>query len=106
MRGSTSVIQHDDQLVKDYGVTLAVQMIGRLTAEAKVPGVHFCTLNLEKSVQRVLEQLQWVGKHPEIHNKLISVRTTCCGHVCERSDGGRRIQQTTLSTLHLLSRSM
>ncbi|TFK42391.1 methylenetetrahydrofolate reductase-domain-containing protein [Crucibulum laeve] len=54
-------ISHDDQLVKDYGVKLAIDMIQRITADGKVPGVHFCTLNLEKSVQRVLEGLQWVG---------------------------------------------
>ena len=24
-----------------------------------VRGFHFCTLNLEKSVQRILEELQW-----------------------------------------------
>ncbi|KXN92244.1 Methylenetetrahydrofolate reductase 2 [Leucoagaricus sp. SymC.cos] len=52
-------ISHDDQLVKDYGVTLAVEMIRKFVSEGAVQGVHFCTLNLEKSVQRVLENLQW-----------------------------------------------
>lgn len=66
-------LQHDDQLVKDYGVTLAVEMIRRLTTEGNIPGVHFCTLNLEKSVQRVLEELQWTGLHAPVHNKLITV---------------------------------
>lgn len=69
------VSQHDDQLVKDYGVCLASDMIRRLTTEGDVPGVHFCTLNLEKSVSRVLELLQWTGAAASVHNKLITVCT-------------------------------
>ncbi|KAF9030677.1 methylenetetrahydrofolate reduct [Hymenopellis radicata] len=69
-------IKHDDQLVKDYGVALAVTMIRRLTTEGEIPGVHFCTLNLEKSVQRVLETLQWTGIVPPPHNKLIDDHTS------------------------------
>lgn len=66
-------IKHDDQLVKDFGVELAVKMVQRLTAEG-INGIHFCTLNLEKSVQRVLENLGWTGTQdsPIQHkNKLI-----------------------------------
>ncbi len=44
--------QHDDQKVKDFGVTLAAKMISRLTTEADIKGVHFCTLNLERSVPK------------------------------------------------------
>ena len=66
-------IQHDDQLVKDLGVQVAVDMIRKLS-QNDVPGFHFCTLNLEKSVQRVLEQLRWVGAHVVEHNMIISVR--------------------------------
>ncbi|KAJ7086012.1 methylenetetrahydrofolate reductase-domain-containing protein [Mycena belliarum] len=64
-------IRTDDQLVKDYGVQLAVSMIRRLTTEGKISGVHLCTLNLEKSVQRVLEGLKWTGSSESVHNKLI-----------------------------------
>ncbi|KAJ7121234.1 methylenetetrahydrofolate reductase-domain-containing protein [Mycena filopes] len=64
-------IRHDDQLVKDYGVKLAVDMIKTLTTEGGIPGVHLCTLNLEKSVQRVLEGLRWTGSTEIVHNKLI-----------------------------------
>lgn len=67
------VSQHDDQLVKDYGVMLATDMIRRLTTEGDVPGVHFCTLNLEKSVSRVLERLRWTGVAASAQNKLIAV---------------------------------
>ncbi|KAJ7481236.1 methylenetetrahydrofolate reductase-domain-containing protein [Mycena galericulata] len=67
-------IRSDDQLVKDYGVHLTVEMIRRLTSEGAIPGVHLCTLNLEKSVQRVLEGLKWTGagSSEEVHNKLIA----------------------------------
>ncbi|KIY49793.1 MTHFR-domain-containing protein [Fistulina hepatica ATCC 64428] len=65
-------IQHDDALVKDYGVKLAIETIRRVTTEGAIPGVHLCTLNLEKSVQRVLEGLQWTGAPPSLKNKLIA----------------------------------
>ncbi|KAI0070689.1 MTHFR-domain-containing protein [Panus rudis PR-1116 ss-1] len=65
-------IKHDDQKVKDYGVKLAINMIKKLTDGGDVPGVHFCTLNLEKSVQRVLEGLGWAGSSvSKVSNKLI-----------------------------------
>ena len=64
--------QHDDQLVKDYGVTLAIKMIKRLTQDGNIPGVHFCTLNLEKSVQRDTEGLGWATSS-RVLNKLIIV---------------------------------
>lgn len=69
------VLQHDDQLVKEYGIKRAVDMIQRLTKNGEVPGVHFCTLNLEKSVHRVLESLGWAGGAPSQQNKLISAET-------------------------------
>ncbi|KAJ3734036.1 methylenetetrahydrofolate reductase-domain-containing protein [Lentinula guzmanii] len=70
-------IKHNDQLVKDYGVELAVKMIRRITTETDIPGVHFCTLNLEKSVQRVLESLRWIGYSPQVvPNKLIEEPTS------------------------------
>ncbi|KAJ6618807.1 methylenetetrahydrofolate reduct [Mycena sp. CBHHK59/15] len=69
-------IRHDDQLVKDFGVRLAVEMIRRLTTEGDIPGVHICTLNLEKSVQRVLEGLGWTGSSEVVQNKLIAETPT------------------------------
>ena len=69
--------QHDDQKVKDYGVSLAVDIIRRITTEAKdIRGVHFCTLNLERSVQLVLEKLRWAGGSPLLQNQVILVRPT------------------------------
>lgn len=65
-------IRNDDQKVKDYGVSLAVEMICRITSEGDIRGVHFCTLNLERSVQLVLENLRWAGGSPKVQNKLIA----------------------------------
>ncbi|KAI0042689.1 methylenetetrahydrofolate reduct [Auriscalpium vulgare] len=64
-------IKHDDQKIKDFGVTLAVSMIKRLE-EGGIRGFHFCTLNLEKSVQRTLELLQWAPRYLKPQNKLIA----------------------------------
>ncbi|KAF9526957.1 methylenetetrahydrofolate reductase-domain-containing protein [Crepidotus variabilis] len=54
-------ISHDDDLVKDYGVKLTVDIIRKLQSTGGLTGFHFCTLNLEKSVQRVLDTLGWTG---------------------------------------------
>jgi len=64
-------IRHDDQKVKDFGVTLAAKMISRLTTETDIKGVHFCTLNLERSVRKILEELHWSGGSPISNNRLI-----------------------------------
>jgi len=55
-------IQHDDAAVKDYGVELSVRMIKELWERGGVRGFHLCTLNLEKSITRVLEGLGWVER--------------------------------------------
>lgn len=49
-------IREDDEAVKEYGVQLCAQMCRTLT-EAGVPGFHFYTLNLEKSVLKVLKEI-------------------------------------------------
>ncbi|KAI0647429.1 methylenetetrahydrofolate reduct [Trametes meyenii] len=64
-------VRHDDQKVKDYGVNLSVNMIRRLQTGG-IEGVHFCTLNLEKSVARVLESLGLAGNIPTLANKPIA----------------------------------
>ena len=66
-------IKHDDQKVKDYGISLAVEIIQRLVNEGGLQGFHFCTLNLEKSVQMILEKLGWSSPSSSTHNKLIAV---------------------------------
>lgn len=53
-------IRFDDAAVKEYGVQLSIAMVARIFLETDICGFHFCTLNLEKSVRRVLEGLGWV----------------------------------------------
>ena len=54
-------------------MSLAVKMVRRLVAEGGLRGFHFCTLNLEKSVERILENLGWTPRHAKVQNKLIAV---------------------------------
>ena len=68
-----SLPQHDDQKFKEYGVSLTVKMVCRLVDEGGPRGFHFCTLNLEKSVERVLENLGWTPRHARVQIKLIAV---------------------------------
>jgi len=49
-------IKSDDAAVKEYGVKLGIEMCKTLL-DAGAPGLHFYTLNLEKSVFQMLEGL-------------------------------------------------
>ncbi|KAF1330216.1 Methylenetetrahydrofolate reductase, partial [Globisporangium splendens] len=49
-------IKDNDEAVKDYGVELGIEMCKQLMA-AGAPGLHFYTLNLERSVRRILDGL-------------------------------------------------
>ncbi|ORX41123.1 putative methylenetetrahydrofolate reductase [Kockovaella imperatae] len=71
-------IKTDDAAVKQYGARLATQMVSRLMASGLVQGVHFCTLNLEKSVRTIVENLGWAAPaapSPEHHNRVIEEAT-------------------------------
>lgn len=59
--------QDDDAAVKVFGIKFAVDMIRELLESGLVPGVHFYTLNLERSVTTILEDL---GLISTIHKKL------------------------------------
>ncbi len=52
--------QDDDALVKQYGIDLCIQMCRKLLANG-VKGLHFYTLNLERSVVKILEGLQLIA---------------------------------------------
>ncbi len=52
-------IKSDDAAVKEYGVSLSIHMIGRIFLETDIRGFHLCSLNLEKSIERILEGLDW-----------------------------------------------
>jgi methylenetetrahydrofolate reductase (NADPH) len=54
-------IKDDDQAVKEYGVSLAVETCKRLRDEGGISNFHFYTLNLEKSVRLILEGLEFVA---------------------------------------------
>ncbi|KAJ2356821.1 methylenetetrahydrofolate reductase 1 [Coemansia erecta] len=56
LRARLEAVKANDQAVKDLGVEHAVAMVRQLQG-AGVRGVHVTTLNLENSVQRVLETL-------------------------------------------------
>lgn len=60
-------IKHDDEAVKSYGVKLGIEMC-RTLLDAGVTGLHFYTLNLEKSVLQILEGLKLVD--PEVRRPL------------------------------------
>eukprot|EP00027_Filamoeba_sp_ATCC50430_P007621 CAMPEP_0168559490 /NCGR_PEP_ID=MMETSP0413-20121227/10553_1 /TAXON_ID=136452 /ORGANISM="Filamoeba nolandi, Strain NC-AS-23-1" /LENGTH=583 /DNA_ID=CAMNT_0008590725 /DNA_START=35 /DNA_END=1786 /DNA_ORIENTATION=+ len=54
-------IKNDDEAVKSYGVKLAIEMCRKII-QAGIPGVHFYTLNLEKSVVEILDGLGLIDK--------------------------------------------
>ena len=56
-------------------MSLAISMIKRLNESPDVRGFHFCTLNLEKSVQLILDALGWSKGTSHAQNKLITVRS-------------------------------
>jgi methylenetetrahydrofolate reductase (NADPH) len=47
-------IKHDDEAVKAYGIALGTEMCSTLVSNG-TPGLHFYTLNLERSVLCILE---------------------------------------------------
>ena len=55
-------VKDDDEAVKTRGVAIAVEMCQRLLREGYCDGVHFYTLNLERSVRRILEEMGTVGR--------------------------------------------
>jgi methylenetetrahydrofolate reductase (NADPH) len=54
-------IKGDDAQVRTYGVEVAKSIIRRiwLDKQSRVKGFHLCTLNLEKSVSRIIAELDW-----------------------------------------------
>ncbi|KAG8973560.1 hypothetical protein FRC05_008628 [Tulasnella sp. 425] len=66
-------IRNDDQKVKDYGVELATTIVKSITEDPSlgIRGVHFCTLNLEKSVRRILDALGWTHESHRPRNQII-----------------------------------
>lgn len=57
-------VRMDDALVKDIGVGVAVELVDRIRRETDIRAFHFYTLNLEKSVTRVVQHLADAGDAP------------------------------------------
>ncbi|RHZ89148.1 hypothetical protein Glove_18g55 [Diversispora epigaea] len=72
--------KHDDQAVKEYGVSLTVSMISKLL-EHKIRGFHICTLNLEKSVRLILEKLKFVQTEEERAMRRLNRRRSSAGFI-------------------------
>ena len=97
---SLDPIKGDDAAVKDYGVTLAAEMIQELWKKGGVRGFHFCTLNLEKSVHRILDELGWSEDKRRIAattKKAASVNGKINGHVSDPQLGALLNTDTTTS---------
>lgn len=55
-------VKHDDEAVKEIGCQIAVDMCKRILSETdEVDGAHFYTLNLERSVTRILMSVGAIG---------------------------------------------
>lgn len=69
-------IKSDDAAVKEYGVSLGIHMIGRIFLESDIRGFHLCSLNLEKSIERILDGLGWktdLGAQAEADARLTGI---------------------------------
>jgi methylenetetrahydrofolate reductase (NADPH) len=58
---SLAPIAHDATAVRDYGVRLGTAMCEEILASKLCPGIHFYTLNLEKSVRKILSATRLVA---------------------------------------------
>ncbi|KAH8928371.1 MTHFR-domain-containing protein [Atractiella rhizophila] len=65
-------IAGNDAKVKEYGISLAISTIRTLWDQG-IRGFHFCTLNLERSVKKVLEGLEWVDEEEQTSSTLSPV---------------------------------
>lgn len=57
-------IQNDDDTVKDIGVDVLVKMIDEIFVKTngRVKGIHFYTLNLEKSIAQIVNKSSYLSK--------------------------------------------
>lgn len=55
-------IKEDDAAVKQFGIRLGVDMCTRILRSGLVPGIHFYSLNLEKSVMAIVDALDLVPR--------------------------------------------
>ncbi|KAJ2159723.1 methylenetetrahydrofolate reductase 1 [Coemansia sp. RSA 552] len=93
LRARLEDIKTNDQAVKDLGVEHAVAMIRQLR-EAGVRGVHLTTLNLENTVQRVLETLGMGRPLRTVLSQQNVAARAAAGASSEQSDGGLAVAGT------------
>lgn len=62
-------------------------MVRKLIASNLVPGVHFCTLNLEKSVRTILENLGWTADLNKIKSSPLPRRNQLIEDYTEAKNG-------------------
>mmetsp|Transcript_7998 Transcript_7998/g.49408 ORF Transcript_7998/g.49408 Transcript_7998/m.49408 type:complete len:560 (-) Transcript_7998:194-1873(-) len=55
-------IKDNDEAVKAYGIQLAVDMCRRILDSGASPGVHLYSLNMDRSVMAIVEQLHLTGE--------------------------------------------
>lgn len=97
-------IKADDAAVKRYGIELSTNMINKIiSADVGVNGVHFCTLNLEKSVRRILENLRWTLDHKSEHTRQARNRAIEQGHTMAPLHGAKDASTSPSKELQALS---
>ncbi|MBW0506456.1 hypothetical protein O181_046171 [Austropuccinia psidii MF-1] len=63
-------IKGDDEAVREFGIELSTQMIQRLQQNG-FRAFHLCTLNLEKTISRLVQQLGW-SDFPPVSSQTIA----------------------------------
>lgn len=61
-------IKEDDAAVKEFGVRLGIDMCRRILKSGLSPGVHFYSLNLEKSVLAIIDGLDLIPQTESIRS--------------------------------------
>ena len=69
-------VKDDDEAVKTKGVEIAVDMCQKLLREGYCDGVHFYTLNLERSVRRILEKVRPAIQRTTFDPRIKSIQCT------------------------------
>lgn len=90
--------------MKRYGIELSTSMINKIIAAGVgISGVHFCTLNLEKSVRRILENLRWTLDHKSDHARQARNRAIEQGHTMAPLHGAADASTSPSQQLQALS---
>ncbi len=61
-------IKEDDAAVKEFGIRLGIDMCQRILRSGLTPGIHFYSLNLEKSVLAIIDGLDLIPRTEAIRS--------------------------------------